>query len=299
MFKRGWKLTVVEREAQVLPRMLDGVASQYVENWLGSRDVNVITQSSVEKIREADNGARVVGLQDGREIEADLVIIATGIRANLDLVAESGIDTDEGILVNDRMQTNFRNIYAGGDVAQGPVLFDEQAAIHAIQPTAVDHGRVAGANMAGHKIHYPGSLLMNVVDVCGLQCASFGRWDDTEAETTTISNPGGFIYRKLLWREDRLVGAMFTGRANDLGMLTDVGMIKGFLQTDTRLGRWKAHLTENPHDIRRAYVASGVANKLAGTTLLGRPTEDRKYHFGKAKPEVDLGTAHNQFVATR
>jgi NADPH-dependent 2,4-dienoyl-CoA reductase/sulfur reductase-like enzyme len=69
-------------------------------------------------------------------------------------------------------------IYAAGDVAQGPVLFSDERAIHAIQPTAVDHGRVAGANMAGREVHYPGSLLMNIVDICGLQGSSFGNWND-------------------------------------------------------------------------------------------------------------------------
>ena len=80
--------------------------------------------------------------------------------------------------MNDRMQTSFPNIYAAGDVAQGPDLLGDDPAVHAIQTTAVDHGRVAGANMAGAGVHYPGSLLMNILDVCGLQCASFGNWSD-------------------------------------------------------------------------------------------------------------------------
>ena len=65
--------------------------------------------------------------------------------------------------------------------------------------------------MAGHEVHYPGSLAMNVVDLCGLQGASFGRWNDAAAETTTIDNPAGFIYRKLLFRDDRMCGAIFAG----------------------------------------------------------------------------------------
>ena len=299
MFKRGWKLTVVEREAQVLPRMLDATAAGTVQQWLGSRGVDVHTGTSVRAIQSTATGSKQVQLESGAEIEADIVILATGIKTNLDLIDGAGIEVDQGILVNDQMQSSVANIYAAGDVAQGPVLFSDQKAIHAIQPTAVDQGRVAGANMSGHEVHYPGSLLMNVVDVCGLQTASFASWNESTAEATTISNPSGFIYRKLVWQDDQLIGAIFAGRANDMGMLTDVGMVKGILQTQTKLGSWKQYLVENPFDIRRAYIGAGVAQKLVGTTLLGRPTKARPFHFGGAKTETKLGAAHGVFVSTK
>jgi hypothetical protein len=152
--------------------------------------------------------------------------------------------------------------------------------------------------MAGHTVLYPGSLLMNVVDVCGLQCASFGNWDDSTAEAFTIRNPDGFIYRKLLWRDDQPVGAIFTGRANDMGMLTDVGMVKGMLQTQSRLGPWKEYLRENPFDIRRAYVGAGVPQKLVSATLLGRPTSNRQYRFGNVPAAAEVGSSHRVYVDT-
>lgn len=153
--------------------------------------------------------------------------------------------------------------------------------------------------MAGESIQYGGSLLMNILDTCGLQTASFGNWDDAEAEVTTINNVDGFVYRKLLWRDDRLVGAMFAGRANDMGMLTDVGMVKGILQTETALGAWKSYLTANPFDIRRAYVGAGVAQKLTQTTLLGRPSKTRQFQFGGEKPVIAPNAAHAVFVGTK
>lgn len=299
MFKRGWNLSVVERESHVLPRMLDAESAGIVQSWLGSQGVNVHAGATVQEIAAGDHGAKLVKLDNGNEIEADVVVIATGIKANIDLIDGSGIETDQGILVNDQMQTNFANIYAAGDIAQGPVLFGDDRAVHAIQPTAVDHGRVAGANMAGQETHYPGSLLMNIVDVCGLQSASFGAWDDPNADAMTISNPAGLIYRKLLWRGDQLVGAIFTGRPNDMGMLTDVGMVKGILQTQTSLGPWKQFLAENPFDIRRAYIGAGVAQKLVGSTLLGRPTKARTFKFGGAQVETAVGPSHATFVGTK
>ena len=297
MFKRQWQLAVVEREGQVLPRMLDAPAAEHVRRWLATRAIPVHCGATVQRIRQETDGAKAVELSDGRSLTADIVILATGIRPNLGLLQGSGIATGEAILVNDRMQTNFPHVYAGGDVAQGPVLHGTQNAVHPIQPTAVDHGRVAGANMAGRDVRYPGSLLMNVVDICGLQGASFGRWDDATAEAITIDNPAGFIFRKLLWSDDRISGAIFAGQANDLGMLTDIGMVKGLIQTGARLGPWKKYLRGNPFDIRRAYVASGVAAKLAGTALLGVPAKARQYRFGAAEPKVPANPAHAVFVA--
>jgi NAD(P)H-nitrite reductase large subunit len=300
MYKRGWKLHVAELADHVLPRMLDADSARLVEVWLRRKGVTLHLDTTVQKIESADDRKRVI-LANGTTVECDVVIVATGIRPNLDLVLESEIKSDQGILVNDRMQTNFPFIYAAGDVAQGPDLYGDKPAVHAIQPTAVDHGRIAGANMAGQKVHYPGSLLMNILDCCGLQCASYGRWGEAGAEAMTIRNPDRSIYRKLLWTGDQITGAIFLGPANDLGMLTDVGMVKGIMQTRTPLGEWKEFLRANPFDIRRPYVAAKVAANLAGQTLLGRPSKARSYRFENRQPEpqVTNAAAHQVFVTAK
>jgi NAD(P)H-nitrite reductase large subunit len=300
MYKRGWKLHVVEIADHVLPRMLDAESARLVETWLQGKGLTLHLGTTVRGIA-AVNGRKRVTLASGKELDADLVVVATGIRPNLELVDGSGIQVDQGILVNDRMQTNFPFIYAAGDVAQGPDLLGDRPAVHAIQPTAVEHGRIAGANMAGHEVHYPGSLLMNILDACGLQCASFGRWNESAAETMTIRNPDRPICRKLLWTGDQITGAVFVGPANDLGMLNDVGMVKGIMQTRTGLGTWKEFLRENPFDIRRPYVAAKVGQKLAATTLLGRPARPRQYRFANRQPgpQVTRPQAHQEFIGTK
>ena len=300
MYKRGWKLHVVEIAAHVLPRMLDADSARLVETWLRQKGVSLHLGTTAQGIVDI-KGRKRVSLANGTVVDCDLVIVATGIRANTDLVAGSGIKVDQGILVNDRMQTNFPFIYAAGDVAQGPDLLNEHPAVHAIQTTAVDHGRIAGANMAGQEVRYPGSLLMNILDACGLQCASFGRWGEAAAEAMSIHNATRFIYRKLLWTGDEITGAVFVGPANDLGMLNDVGMVKGIMQTRTRLGEWKEFLRVNPFDIRRPYVAQKVAQTLAGTTLLGRPSKARQYRFQNLQPapQVTDTAAHQLFVTAK
>jgi NAD(P)H-nitrite reductase large subunit len=300
MFKRGWKLHVVEIANHVLPRMLDADAAALVETWLGKQGLSLHLGTTVRAIAE-QNGRKRVSLANGQELAADLVIVATGIRPNVELVQGSGIQVDQGIVVNDRMQTNFPFIFAAGDVAQGPDLLGNKPAVHAIQPTAVDHGRVAGANMAGQDVRYPGSLLMNILDACGLQCASFGRWGEGSAEAMTIRNPDRPVYRKLLWTGDQITGAVFVGGANDLGMLNDVGMTKGIMQTRTALGEWKAFLRDNPFDIRRPFVATRVGQKLAAATLLGRPSKARQYRFQNRQPgpQVTQPQAHQVYIGTK
>lgn len=304
MHKRGWRLTVVERDHQVLPRMLDRQAAVIAHDWLKRQSVGVHCNASVTEISTSGNASegscrKQIRLDNGTTLEADVVIVATGVQPNLDLVQGTGIKTDHGILVDDQQQTNLEGIFAAGDVAQGPVRFKSVKEVHAIQPTAVDHGRVAGANMTGNTVHYPGSLLMNVLDVCGLQCASFGDWGDGNADAMTISNPANSIYRCLRWTGEKITGAVFAGRANDMGMLTDVGMVKGMIQTHADLGTWKQYLKENPFDIRRAFIANKIPLKLSQETLLGQPSAARQYRYQDAKTKHQPGAAHAAYVNTK
>jgi NAD(P)H-nitrite reductase large subunit len=131
---------------------------------------------------------------------------------------------------------------------------------------------VAGANMVGRDIAYRGSLLMNIVEVCHLDIASFGDWEDPAAEAFAAVRPERWAYRKLVWRGDRLIGAMILGRADDIWTTNDMGMLKGLVQSDGRLGVWKEHLRRNPFDIKPAFIASGTTARLLAETILGRPS---------------------------
>src|SRR5439155_15863090 len=129
MYKRGWKLHVVEMADQVLPRMLDQDAARLVESWLQKKGVALHLGTTAKEITANGSRKRVL-LGNGTSLDADLVLVATGIQPNLELLQGSGIQSADGILVNDRMQTNFPFIYAAGDVAQGPDLYGDQPAVH-------------------------------------------------------------------------------------------------------------------------------------------------------------------------
>ena len=84
--------------------------------------------------------------------------------------------------------------------------------MHAIEPTAQEHGRIVGANMAGKDVAYRGSLIINIVEVCHLDVASFGAWDDARGRGRSAAlKTDRPAYRKLLWQGDRLTGAIILG----------------------------------------------------------------------------------------
>jgi hypothetical protein len=113
---------------------------------------------------------------------------------------------------------------------------------------------------------------MNIVEVCHLDIASFGAWDDPRAESFAAARADRWAYRKLLWSGDRLMGAMILGVSSDIWTTNDVGMLKGLVQSGHSLAAWKGHLRRNPFDIKPAFIASGTTARLLPETILGRPS---------------------------
>jgi len=271
MLSLSARLAIVEIAPQVLPRMIDRTGAELAERWLARRGVAIRTGATLAAIEKAGNRKRL-RFREGDDLVVDVVIMATGIRTNIEWLKDSGVRMHRGILVDDHLRTNVPGVFAAGDVAEGRDLITGEPALHAIEPTAMEHGRVAGANMAGRDLVYRGSLLMNIVDVCDLDIASFGLWDDPTAETVAAVRPERWAYRKLLWRGNRLTGAMILGKADDVWTTNDVGMLKGLVQSGEDLGVWKEHLRRNPFDVKPAFIASGTTARLLPQTVLGRPS---------------------------
>jgi NAD(P)H-nitrite reductase large subunit len=268
----GAKLTIVEVAPRILPRMVDDAGAKVVEEWLQSHGVTIRTNVKVTKIEDV-RGKKRVKFAAGADIACDVVIMATGIKTNLDWLKGAGVQINKGIVVDDHLRSNVPNVYAAGDVAEGRDLVSGQPAVHAIEPTAQEHGRVVGANMAGKDVAYKGSLIVNIVEVCHLDAASFGAWDDSRAEMVTGLKRDRSAYRKYLFTGDRLSGAIIIGRSGDLWTTNDVGMLKGLVQTGVPLGRFKEYLKAHPFDVKTAYIASGTAGTLLPETVLGRPSK--------------------------
>ena len=250
LVKRGANLTVVEMDNRMVPRMLDDQCGGMLKSWCESKGVTVLTETQVQSIE--DNGDRVkVNLSKGEPIIADFVISATGVASNTDFLEGSGINVDQGVLVNHHLETNVPGVYAAGDVAQGIDFTTGGYSVHAIQPTAADHGTISAKNMVkGNATRHKGSLQMNILSTLDLISTSYGAWEGVEGgEYTELVDKDKYHYIRLQFKDDQLVGA------NTLGITQNIGALRGLIQNKSKLGPWKQRLMENPLHFMDAYVS--------------------------------------------
>ena len=250
---RGLKLHVLEREERMVPRMMDPRASDMLRDWCEEKGVRVRLSTEVSSIEGNGRGVRV-HLAGGDGIQADAVIQATGVQANCELAKQAGIDTEAGVLVTDYLETSVSGIHAAGDVAQGRDFSTGEFSVHAIQPTAADHGLIAAHNMVRPgSSWYKGSLNMNILNTMGLISASFGLWQGNPgSDRAELLDRERRRYLSLVFDEDVLIGA------NAVGMTQHIGMLRGLIQSKVRLGREKAALMQNPLDFTQAYLRSTI-----------------------------------------
>jgi len=253
---RGVRLTVVEMGDRMVPRMMTPVAGGMIRKWCQEKGIRVHTERRVVTITPDMKraGSVFVELDSGDELPADVVICAAGVRPNVAFLAGSGIATEHGVLVDERLQTNMPGVYAAGDVAEAIDFSTGERAINAIQPDAVEQGRVAGLNMAGKVTRCPGSLTINVLDTLGLVSSSFGKWwGEIDGETAEMVDEKNYRYLSLQFKDDVLIGATCVGHT------ANVGVLRGLIQAKTHLGRWKQQLLRDPALIMQASLASAVA----------------------------------------
>lgn len=249
----GIELTLVEMEDRILPRMINRSGAEMVKRWCEGEGVQILTSAPVREIRSS-NGQISVVTEGGADLEASFVVISTGVRPCIDFLEGSGIATDHGVLADAHLRTNLPDIYAAGDVAQGPDLCTGSRSVHAVQPTAAEHGRIAGLNMAGADVAYKGSLIMNVLETRGLVSSSFGQWKGVDGgDSCEVMDAKRSRYLRLEFIEDRLIGAISVGR------VAQIGALRGLILTGVPLGRWKQRLLLDPHRVMEAYVAQTVS----------------------------------------
>lgn len=244
-------LTVIEMEGRMVSRMTNDTMSTMIKDWCTSKGIDILTSTKVEQIQAGSAHPLVANTNTGNSLDADLIICATGVRSNTAFLEGSGIDVDGGIVVDDFMQTSKSDVYAAGDVARGKDLSTGDYYVQAIQPTAVEHGKLAAWSMAfGHTTPSAGNVNMNVLDTVGLISTSVGMWMGVPGgEEAELCDKERFRYLNLQFKDDVLVGA------SSLGMTQHVGVLRGLIQTGTPLGIWKEKLLEDPTRLSEAYLA--------------------------------------------
>ncbi len=252
--KRGRKVTVVEAMPHVLPGYFDEEAAGLVQRVFLESGIKILTGSAVTHASGSDVGC-IVSLESGEDLEADLLMVAAGVKSNIDYLADSGIEVDEGILVDETMRTNAEGIWAAGDVAQAQSFFGDGKRINAILPNAVEQGRIAGMDMVGDPAlrPFPGGLPMNTYRFMGHNAFSVGMSQVPEAnegyEVDQVSLPKSLQYQKLIFREARLVGA--SGINSNL----DPGIMLQLIGRNVALEEVKAQFVASPVDTGRVLMS--------------------------------------------
>jgi NAD(P)H-nitrite reductase large subunit len=256
------KVTIVELADRILSATFDKKASTIIESALEKINCKLITSNTVIEIKGKNKEAKDVILKDKKKISTKLVIVAIGVRPNIELVKGTPIKTNRGILVDEHMQTNIKNIYAAGDCCETKDLLLKINHPIAIWPVAIGEGKIAGFNMAGRKIEYKGSFAMNSVELCKIPTISVGE-SCLEGEGYQVIEhfeQKKSIYKKIVLRNERIVGVIFVGDIERAGIYT--GLIKDKVDTSS----FKEHflredfgLISLPKEYRKHLVAGETA----------------------------------------
>jgi NAD(P)H-nitrite reductase large subunit len=250
LVKRGATLTVLVRSGLMVSRMINPAAGGMIRRWCEAKGVRIMPKTQTARIERAA-GALAVTLTTGEQLPADLYLSAVGVKPDIDWLAGSDVAIGNGVVVNEHMETSVAGIFAAGDVADAVDCVTGQRQVNAIQPNAVEQGRIAALNMAGTRASSVGSLAFNVLDTLGLVSSSFGAWHGVPGgDATEFSDAAHWRYIRLEFDGDRLVGA------NVVGFTDHLGALRGLIESRVRLGKWKQRLVESPNQIMAAYLAT-------------------------------------------
>jgi nitrite reductase (NADH) large subunit len=209
---RGMQVSVVHLGASLLDRQLDNPAAALLQSSLRSRGLEFLMERQTAAILGDAQGA-VCGIRfkDGSEVATDIVVMAVGIRPNTDLAEAAGIYTDRGIVVNDTLQTYDPSIYAVGECVS------HRGMAYGLVAPLFEQAKVAANHLAQFGIgRYAGSTTSTKLKVTGIDVFSAGEFmggGDTEA--ITLADPVGGVYKKLVIRDDKLIGACLYGDTVD------------------------------------------------------------------------------------
>lgn len=245
LVKRGINVTLVELKDNILNLILDKTASDITEKVLTEAGVKVITGQTVQKIVGREDKEASVGgvvLSDGTEIACDLVVVAIGVIPRTELVKDTAVKVNRGIVVDRNMQTSISGVYACGDVAEAHDFLMDGNRLLPLWPLAHIGGRVAGYNMAGKKAEYEGGTVMSSLKYFDLPVIAVGTVNPEnldDYEVLAELKPEKTVYKKILLKDGKIVGFIFLGELEKAGILfrllknhVDVSEIKDQLLTE-------------------------------------------------------------------
>lgn len=203
-------IKVVDLADRILPSILDKKGSEIVQKYIEEQGVEFYLNNSAAKL---ENGKAT--LKNGEEIEFDVLVVAVGVRANTELVAEAGGEVNRGIVTDLRCETTLKDVYAAGDCAESYDITTDTSRVLALLPNAYKQGYAAGVNMAGGDKLYDDAMPMNAIGFFRLHVITAGSYDGEEV----VSGEGN-VYKKLVIKDNKLVGYIMIGDILRAGIYT-------------------------------------------------------------------------------
>ncbi|MGH3379010.1 MAG: FAD-dependent oxidoreductase [Actinoallomurus sp.] len=216
---RGLPVTVVHRPRHLMDRQLDPEAGRVLRRILGDLGIDVLLGARMAAARTSDGHVSGVELEDGTVLETDLVVLACGVRPETGLAVAAGLSVDRGVLVDDRLRSiDDPRVHAIGECAQ------HEGTVYGLVAPAWEQARVVAGVLTGQDTRYAGSRSVTRLKAAGIDLAAMGETglDDDEAEILRFADPTRGTYKKVVIKDERLVGAILLGETATAGLLTQL-----------------------------------------------------------------------------
>lgn len=233
LLQQGMDVTVVHASEFLLNRQLDATAAHLLQQSLERKSINFCFNARTSAFHGDDQGnVRRIEFSDGRSMDVDMVVTATGITPNVTLASNSGLQCNDGILVNDTLQTYDPSIYAVGECVQ------HRGRLFGLVAPLYDQARVCANHLAemgiARYVQKPEATQLKITGIHAFSAGDFIGQDDSECITLHDHELG--IYRKLVIRDHRLVGAILYGDTQDGAWFFDL------IQQQTDIRSWRDQL---------------------------------------------------------
>ena len=205
-------ITVVDLAPRILPSILDEAGSQMVQKHIESRGIRFLLSDSVAKF---DAGKAV--LKSGKTLEYDIVVIAVGVRPNVELLKDAGAEVERGVVTDLQSRTTLKDVFAAGDCAQSHDITTGTDRVLALLPNAYMQGECAGVTMAGGEKSFDKAIPMNAIGFFGLHMITAGSYDGDEYVEQTEGS-----YKKLVTKDGLLKGYILIGDIKRAGIYTSL-----------------------------------------------------------------------------
>jgi len=213
-------ISVIELADRILPTILNNSASEIVREHIEKQGIKFYLSNSIKEVR-GEKSVESVLLNDGTELPCDVLIMAVGVRPEIKLAKDIGIEIGRAIKINNRFETSVEDIYAAGDCTEILDVLDNKVKIIALWPSAVIGGKIAGANAAGADKTLEGTFPYNAIDFFGLRMITGGIINpDDSYDVKIIEDERG--YSVFVINDDKLYGYMLIGNVERAGLFTDI-----------------------------------------------------------------------------